>query len=411
MTASATSSGDPAWGPSDGVSGRGPGARTPAARLADRPPAERWTVTGAFVPGDPPGRRRFARFPGPVALQAGGRLPALEVAYETWGTLDADGGNAVLVLHALTGDSHVAGPPGPGHLQRGWWADVVGPGAAIDTDRWFVVCPNVLGGCQGTTGPASAAPDGRPYGSRFPVVTIRDQVAVETMLADHLGIGRWAAVVGGSMGGMRALEWCVAQPDRVARAVLLATCAAASAEQIAWCGLQLRAIRDDPAFAGGDYYDRDRGPTVGLELARSIGQLSYRTPAELEARFGRNPQGSEDPRAGGRYAVESYLAHHGQTLLHRFDANTYLVLTAAMDHHDVGHGRGGVARALGAVTADVTVVGISSDRLYPLAQQAEIAQALPGSPPLRVVDSVVGHDGFLVETAAVGAEIRRALER
>ncbi len=315
----------------------------------------------------------------------------------------------MLVLHALTGDSHVAGPVGPGHSSAGWWPGIVGPGAPIDTDRFYVVCPNVLGGCQGTTGPASVSPDGRRYGSRFPIITIRDQVGVETLLADHLGIDRWAAVVGGSMGGMRVLEWCVGSPAHVERAVVVAAGAAATAEQIGLYSLQVRAVRADPAFAGGDYYDNAEGPTVGLALARGMGQVSYRTALELDTRFGRDAQGAEQPLKGGRYSVESYLEHHGDTLLRRFDANTYIVLTEAMNHHDVGRGRGGVAAALAGVTALVSVVGISSDRLYPVGLQHELARLLPGSPAVAVIESAVGHDGFLVETVAVGAEIARAL--
>ncbi len=344
-----------------------------------------------------------------LALEAGGRLGPVEVAYETWGELDAAGSNAVLVLHALTGDSHVAGPTRPGHRSAGWWPGIVGPGAPIDTDRFYVVCPNVLGGCQGTTGPASVAPDGRRYGSRFPILTIRDQVRVETLLADHLGIARWAGVVGGSMGGMRVLEWCVGFPGRVERAIVIAVGAAATAEQIGLCSLQVRAIRADPAFAGGDYYDNAEGPSGGLALARGIGQVSYRTAPEFDARFGREAQGAEQPLKGGRYSVESYLEHHGDALLRRFDANSYIVLSEAMNQHDVGRGRGGVAAALSGVTAPVSIVGISSDRLYPMALQHELARLLPGSPGVTVIESAVGHDGFLVETAAVGAEIARAL--
>ena len=232
-----------------------------------------------------------------LELEAGGRLGPVDVAYETWGELDAARSNAVLVLHALTGDAHVAGPVGPGQKSAGWWPGMVGPGAPVDTDRFFVVCPNVLGGCQGTTGPASVSPDGRRYGSRFPIITIRDQVRVETLLADHLGIERWAGVVGGSMGGMRVLEWCVGSPARVERAVVVAAGAAATAEQIGLYSLQIRAIRADPAFAGGDYYDHAEGPTVGLALARGIGQVSYRT-----ALGARHPIRSRRP--GSRAAAE-----------------------------------------------------------------------------------------------------------
>jgi homoserine O-acetyltransferase len=342
-------------------------------------------------------------------LEAGGRLGPVEVAYETWGALDADRGNAVLVLHALSLDSHATGPAGPGHPSPGWWPGIIGPGAPLDTDRYFVVCPNVLGGCQGTTGPASLAPDGKRYGSRFPIITIRDQVEVEALLADHLGITRWAAVVGGSMGGMRVLEWCVGFPARVERAVVIAVGAAATAEQIGLCSLQVRAIRADPAFAGGDYYDNEEGPVQGMAIARGMGQVSYRTRAELSWRFGRDAQGAEQPLKGGRYSIESYLEHHGDALVRRFDPNSYIVLSEAMNHHDVGRGRGGLAAALSRVEAQVMVVGIDSDRLYPVELQDEIARLLPGAPEVRIVPSLVGHDGFLVETAAIGASIAEAL--
>jgi homoserine O-acetyltransferase len=373
-------------------------------------------ASGAWRPGDPVGARQFASVDGgrAFALEAGGELAEVTVAYETWGELDARAGNAVLVLHALTGDSHAHGPAGPGHRHPGWWDTTVGPGRPLDTDRFFVVCANVLGGCQGTTGPSSpdpADPAGRPYGARFPVITIRDQVRVEARLADALGIGTWAAVVGGSMGGMRAIEWAVAHPDRVRRALVLACGAQASAEQIALCSVQDRAIRADPAWRGGDYYDAapGDGPHTGLGVARRIGQISYRSEAELAMRFGRTAQGSEDPFDGGRYAVESYLDHHAERLARRFDANTYLVLSAAMNHHDIGRGRGGVAAALGRVRAEVVVAGIDSDRLYPLHLQAEIAELLPTRPKLHVIASLYGHDAFLVEAEAVGRIIRDAL--
>jgi len=344
-------------------------------------------------------------------VEAGGRLAHVTVAYETWGTLAPDGSNAVLVLHALTGDAHAAGPAGAGHRHPGWWDGMIGPGAPIDTDRYFVVCPNVLGGCQGTTGPASDAGDGQPYGSRFPRITIRDQVVVEAALADRLGIGRWYAVIGGSMGGMRALEWAVGFPERVARAVVLAVGARATAEQIALCSVQIRAIKADPAWAGGDYYDArpGSGPHSGMSIARGIGQISYRTELEFDQRFGRDHQGDERPLEGGRYAVESYLEYQGDKLSDRFDANTYIVLSEAMNHHDVGRGRGGLAAALARVTAQVAIAGISSDRLYPLRLQYELAELIPTATGVTVIDSPTGHDGFLVEADAVGKIIRTSL--
>lgn len=371
-------------------------------------------ASGAWRPGDPVGGRQFQTLFGarPHVLEAGGRLESVVVAYETWGELAPDGANAVLVLHALTGDSHATGAGGPGHFATGWWDAMIGPGAPIDTTRFFVVCPNVLGGCQGTTGPSSIGPDGRPWGARFPVVTIRDQVVIEAALADRLGLHRWAAVVGGSMGGMRALEWAVSFPDRVERAVVVSVGAKATAEEIALCSVQTRAIRNDPKWNGGDYYDAPpgAGPHAGVSLARGIGQISYRSELEFDTRFGRDHEGDEQPLEGGRYAVESYLQYHGDKLARRFDANTYIVLSEAMNHHDVGRGRGGVPSALARVRAEVTLAGVSSDRLYPLRLQHELAELVPRASGVEIIESPCGHDGFLVEQEAVGKVIARSLQ-
>jgi homoserine O-acetyltransferase len=344
----------------------------------------------------------------PLVLESGDRFGPVTVAYETWGALRPAADNAVLVLHALSGDSHAAGPSGSGHPTPGWWDGLIGPGLAIDTDEWFVVVPNVLGGCQGTTGPSTVGPDGQAWGSRFPVVTVRDQVAVEAALADLLGIRRWAAVVGGSMGGMRALEWAVGYPDRVARLIAIACGAASTADQIALTAMQARAIRNDPHFRGGDYYGGPR-PDGGLALARFIGFFSYRTELELQMRFGRDPQEGEDPYGPGRYAVESYLDYQAQKLVRRFDANTYLVLSRAMDHHDVGRGRGGTEAALGRVTAASVVVGVDTDRLYPVHLQYELSRLLPDHPEVKMVHSPYGHDAFLIETGQVGKAVAEAL--
>ena len=360
-------------------------------------------ATGAWREGDAVGRRRFVTLPGPLALEAGGVLPGVRLAYETWGELDASASNAVLVLHALTGDSHVAGPPGPGHPTPGWWEALVGPGRTLDPQRWFVVAPNIVGGCQGSTGPSSSAPDGRPWGSRFPLVTARDTAAAETALADVLGVERWACVIGGSMGGMRALEWAATEPERVERLFLLASPAATSADQIGWAAPQLTAIRTDPGWNGGDYYDAPpgSGPHVGLGIARRIAHLSYRSALELDTRFGRAHQDGEHPWAGGRYSVESYLDHHGAKLVRRFDAGSYVRLTELMNAHDVGRGRGGVVAGLARITARTLVAGVSSDRLYPLEQQAELVAGIPGAAELEVIDSPYGHDSFLIEAATV----------
>ena len=364
--------------------------------------------------GDEPGRRQFATFNGDgrgLALEGGGHLDSVTVAYETWGSLNARRSNAVLVLHALTGDSHAVGPAGPGHLTPGWWDGIIGPGLAIDTDVHFVVCPNVLGGCQGTTGPSSIAPDGRPFGSRFPVITIRDQVAVEVALSAHLGIEKWAGVVGGSMGGMRALEWVVAEPSRLERVVVVAVGAAGTADQIALCSLQVRAIRADPHFARGDYYDLDDGPRAGLSIARGIGQFSYRTWTEFETRFGRDPQDDNAVLERGYYAIESYLEYQGDKLAARFDPNSYIVLSEAMNHHDVGRGRGGIVAALKGVSNPVTVASVTSDRLYPRELQEELARLIPRAGRVEMISSPAGHDGFLIETEQLGAIISAALAR
>ncbi len=340
----------------------------------------------------------------PLVLEAGGELPQLRIAYETWGRPAEDRSNAVLVLHALTGDSHAAGAAGPGHPTPGWWDALIGPGRALDTDRWFVVVPNVVGGCQGTTGPSSSRPDGRRWGSAFPFLTQRDQVAAEVWLADALGVDRWALVVGGSMGGMRALEWAVTHPGRVRRLLLLACPAAATAEQIAWAAVQLQAIRSDPQWYGGDYHDRPgAGPHAGLGLARRLAHITYRSEFELQTRFGRLNQEPEDPWRGGRYQVESYLDHHAAKLARRFDAGSYVVLTEAMNSHDIGRSRGGTAAALRRITADTLVAAVDSDRLYPPAQQAELAAGIPGADRVRLIESPYGHDGFLIETGQVAS--------
>jgi homoserine O-acetyltransferase len=355
---------------------------------------------GGWVEEDPAGDRRFLGLPGPFRPERGGLIPGVRVAYETWGTLDEDGGNAVLVEHALTGDSHVVGPAGPGHPTAGWWDGLVGPGRPLDTDRFFVVCANVLGGCQGTTGPSSPGPDGGRWGSRFPEVTVGDQVRVEATVADALGIDRWACVVGGSMGGMRALEWAVAMPERVASLFFLASGALATADQIGTQTTQQAAIRADPSWAGGDYPLTDP-PVAGLGVARRIAHLTYRSAFELGERFGTSVQDD------GRFAVASYLDHHAGKLARRFDAGSYVLLTEAMNSWDVGRGRGGVEAALARATARAVVAGVDSDRLYPLAQQQQVADALDVC--LQVIPSPHGHDGFLIETDAVGTLLRGLL--
>jgi homoserine O-acetyltransferase len=369
--------------------------------------------TSYWRPGDEPGHRKFVTLTAndgrAFNFEGGGHLDSVTVAYETWGTLNASRSNAVLVLHAISADSHAYGPEGHGHVTHGWWNGVVGPGLAIDTDRFFVVCPNVLGACQGTTGPSSLAPDGRPFGSRFPIITIRDQVDVEVAFSNYLEIDAWAGVVGGSMGGMRVLEWAVGHSNRLQHAIVLAVGAASTADEIALCSLQIRAIKNDPHFHGGDYYDSGIAPIEGMAIARGLGQFTYRTGNEFEIRFGRQLQEPGDVVGSSVYAIESYVNYQGAKLGRRFDPNSYIALSDAMNHHDVGRGRGGVEAALRGVEVPVTVAGILSDRLYPLELQEQLVKLIPNASPLEVISSDFGHDGFLLEVNQVGKVIASAL--
>ncbi|WP_406816907.1 homoserine O-acetyltransferase [Mycobacterium sp. M23085] len=349
---------------------------------------------------------------GSLTTESGAVIDDVHIAIQRWGELSPTRDNVVVVLHALTGDSHITGPAGPGHPTGGWWDGMVGPGAPIDTDRWCALATNVLGGCRGSTGPSSRTRDGKPWGSRFPRITIRDQVEADIAALTALGIERVAAVVGGSMGGARALEWIVGHPDRVRAGLLLAVGARATADQIGTQSTQIAAIKADPNWQGGDYHDTGLAPDTGLAIARRFAHLTYRGEVELDTRFGNDGQTGEDPIppfGGGRYAVQSYLEYQGNKLLERFDAGSYVVLTEALNSHDVGRARGGVRKALGDCPVPVVVGGITSDRLYPLRLQQELAEQLPGCTDLQVVDSLCGHDGFLVETDAVGEMIRKTL--
>jgi homoserine O-acetyltransferase len=321
------------------------------------------------------------------------------------------------VCHAWTGDSHVFGPSGHGHVSAGWWEGVVGPGLAIDTDRYFVVCCNVIGGCQGSTGPASPHPDdGRPYGSRFPVVSVRDMVRTQRVLADHLGIDRWLSVIGGSMGGMQALEWAIMYPRRVASIVPICACTEATAQQIAWSGIGRRAIRLDSRWRGGDYYDAEPGdgPHEGLAIARMVAQVTFRSDEVFTERFGRTLADADTAVADlwQRYEVERYLDYHGDKLIRRFDANSYLVLGKAMDLHDIGRGRGSRAAALARIEAPVLSIGVWSDILYPSYQQRRLAELVveAGAPAEYMeIDSPHGHDAFLIDVDQVSDALSKFL--
>ena len=347
---------------------------------------------------------------GPLTLENGTVIDDVSIAVQRWGELSPARDNVVMVLHALTGDSHITGPPGPDHPTGGWWDGVAGPGAPIDTDRWCAVATNVLGGCRGSTGPSSLHPDGKAWGSRFPLISIRDQVEADIAALAALGITEVAAVVGGSMGGARALEWIVGHPDKVRTALVLAVGARATADQIGTQSSQIAAIKSDPNWCGGDYYGTGLSPDTGMEIARRFAHLTYRGETELDTRFANDAQSGEDPQTGGRYAVQSYLEHQGRKLVSRFDAGTYVALTESLSSHDVGRGRGGIEAALRGCPVPVVVGGITSDRLYPLRLQQELAELLPNCSGLNVVDSIYGHDGFLVETDAVYKLIRHTLE-
>lgn len=397
------------WQVSEDTVPSSPVTEADARSLLGRPP-----TTGAWRDGDPSGDRLFVTL-GAFTTENGGELPSFRIAYESWGELSPSGDNAILLLHALTGDSHVRGAAGPGHPTAGWWEDIVGPGLAIDTDRWFVIAPNMLGGCQGSTGPASIGPDGREWGPRFPYLTVRDQVDAQRLFADSLGIDRWAAVVGGSMGGMHALEWATGTPERVERLAILSSPPVTTADQIALNSVQLEAIAIDPRFYGGDYYDLGDGdgPHRGLALARRMALLNYRSPTELNQRFQRSWQSGVSPLGkGGRFAVESYLDFHGNKFTRRFDANSYITLVEAMNSHDIGRDRGGVEEALHRVTARTLVLGIDSDRLFPVEGQHRIARSVPGAidgNDAVVLTSDFGHDGFLIESDDVGMHLARLL--
>lgn len=379
-------------------------------QLVGRPPA-----TGAWIVGDPVGNRKFTE-PFDISLESGEQLFGARLAYESWGELDPERSNAILVLHALTGDSHTVGNPGDGHPTAGWWNGLIGPGLYLDTDKYFVITPNVLGGCQGSTGPSSLNRDGREYGPSFPQLTIRDQARSFQVLSSQLGIKTWFAVIGGSMAGMHALEMAIENPESVARLGILAAPPYSTADQIALNTVQLEAIRSDSNFAGGWYYDAKPGfgPHKGLALARRMALINYRSPQELNERFERSWQSQVSPiTERGKYAVESYLDFHGNKFVRRFDANSYITLVSAMNSHDVGRDRDGVREALGQISCPTLVLGITTDRLFPLSGQQLIADSVSGDlvgGELQVIDSEYGHDGFLIEIEEVGKRLEQLLQ-
>ena len=377
-------------------------------------------VTGAWRVGDPVGHRQFFTYPDDrrLALDNGTVMSGIVSAYETWGQLNSDASNAILLCHAWTGDSHAAGRAEDGHVGPGWWESAVGPGRAIDTNQWFVVCANVLGGCQGSTGPASLHPeDGKPFGSRFPTITIRDMVRVQARLADHLGVGVWHSVIGGSLGGMQVLEWAVRFPEQVRAAVVLASASQLSAQGIAFNAVGRRAIYADPGFANGEYYE-SAGPRYGLALARMVAHITYLSENSIELKFGRRLQDSEkfafSMQKETEFQIESYLHYQGKRFVQRFDANSYLYLTRMMDYFDLSEGFPSLEAALAQTKARFLVASYDTDWLFPTSQSRELVSAL-----LHVRRHVsfielrcpFGHDSFLIDIDPLAALVSPFLER
>jgi len=354
----------------------------------------------------------------PFPLEGGGGIGPVTLAYETYGTLDPDGSNAVLVCHALTGDSHAAGVYSGDDPKPGWWEVMVGPGKGIDTDRHFVICSNVLGGCMGSTGPASVNPEtGRPWGLAFPVLTVGDMVRAQKALLDHLGVKRLLAAVGGSMGGMQVLEWAARYPGMVVSAIALATAARHSALHIAFHEVARQAIVADPDWNGGDYYHGAK-PAHGLAVARMIGHITYLSDEAMRHKFGRGLQDRADFSFSfdADFQVESYLRYQGRKFVERFDANSFLYITRAADYFDLGatHGGGSLTKALSRGATRFLVVSFSSDWLYPTYQSRELVQALKRAGrdvSFCEIEAQWGHDAFLLDSPRLSGLIAGHLER
>ena len=347
-------------------------------------------------------KTQYITFEHELKLQGGTKLGPITLAYETYGELNADKSNAILILHALSGDAHVAGKHAASDTKPGWWDEAVGPGKAFDTSKYFVICSNVIGGCRGSTGPSTVDPKtGKPYGLAFPVITVTDMVEAERLLIDHLGIDKLLTVTGGSLGGMRALQWAVSYPDRVRSAIVLAATARVSAQSIALNEVARQAIYADPNWNKGNYYEGER-PNVGLALARMIGHISYLSETSMREKFGRHLQEREQYgyEFNTEFRVESYLKHQGLTFTKRFDANTFLYITKAIDYFDLSLGLPSLADAFRNVTTKFMVVSFSSDWLYPAAESEEMVRALlqNGIDATYVeIQSSYGHDAFLLE--------------
>jgi homoserine O-acetyltransferase len=355
--------------------------------------------------------------PGPFTFKSGQVVQGFTLRYETYGTLNATRDNAVLVCHALSGDHHCAGWHSESDAKPGWWDNLIGPGKAVDTRRFFVVCVNVLGGCQGSTGPSSVDPStGRPFGTQFPFVTIRDMVNAQKLLLDKLGIAELHAVMGGSMGGMTAMLFAIEYPQFTRRQIIMASTANESAQAIAFNEVGRQAIMQDPAWNNGDY-PRDGGPRVGLAIARMMAHITYLSDAGMDRKFGRRKResaGGESYTFDAQFEVESYLRHQGQSFINRFDANSYLYITRAIDQFDPARAYGSLEQAFAPIRAESLVVGFTSDWLFPPEQNRAIALALLRAgkrASYAELSTDLGHDSFLLESAELYALIRGFLER
>ncbi len=344
--------------------------------------------------------------PHELTLVAGAKLGPIHVAYETYGELSAARDNAIFVCHALTGDAHVAGMHSESDKKPGWWDELVGPGKGLDTNRYFVICANVLGGCQGTTGPNSIDPDtGKPFGLRLcPFLTVGDFVQVHSALVRHLGIDKLLAIIGGSLGGMQVLEWAVRFPDQIRAAVCLAAAARLTAQGIAFNCVGHRAIVTDPNFHAGDYYDKPTGPHQGLALARMVAHITYLSEKSIEKKFGRRLQHADrfayELLHDTEFQVESYLHHQGSRFVERFDANSYLYLTRAMDYFNLAESYESLEKALGQTNARFLITSYTTDWLFPTVQSHELVDALVAARrhvSYVELTSSYGHDAFLLE--------------
>lgn len=360
----------------------------------------------------------FAEPPDLFKFESGADIGPVTLAYETYGTLNQDRSNAVLVCHALTGDSHVAGYYSPKDPKPGWWDIMVGPGKGIDTDHWFVICCNVIGSCMGTTGPASINPEtGTEYATDFPLITIADMVKAQKVLLDYIGIKKLAAVVGGSVGGMQVLEWCIRYPETPSFAVVLASTCRHSALAIAFNEVARQSIMADPNWQDGHYYSGKK-PDMGLAIARMIGHLTYLSDESMRLKFGRRLQNRSDLsfEFGAEFQVESYLQYQGQKFIERFDANSFLYITKAADYFDLArdHGKGSLVQAFSKVAARFLVVSYTSDWLYPTYQSKEMVTAMKKNNldiSFCEIDAQWGHDAFLLPNLKLNSLMKGFLGR